>query len=185
MSERYPYHDEDWLLDALGESSVEEIAEDCDVTPETIERWIDKHGIVHSTESRADSNAELTREQQEGESVERESIDSDDVETGEAVEVSEEDVHSDDEGVTVSTESEKARAHPSTSDFPEEIQRLGVGQCQCCGAEAMLGAHTISGAEEESVCAKCDEYLRGKTINTKNTILENPTVPHWSQYQRD
>jgi hypothetical protein len=168
------YHDEEWLLEALGENSIEEIADDCDVTTDTIERWIDKHGIVHEEEQRVeeddnDSTATAvdTATTAEGESVEnRASVTTDDVEQ-DVVEVSEDDVHD--------------SSQESDTDFPDEIELVGVGVCQNCGREVMLGKHPVEANEHESVCAKCDEYLRGKTTNTKRTIIDNPRVPHWSE----
>lgn len=176
MSDEYPYHEEGWLLEELGSSTVEEIAESCDVTKQTINRWIDKHNIQQVD----------TRAAEEGESVNnRTIIESSDVEKDE-VEVSEEKVHSDSsKSVDVETTSETVEATSDTKDFPEQIQRLGVGVCQNCNKEDMLGAHPIQAGEEESVCSRCDEYLRGCTINTKRTIINNPIAPHWNENNND
>ena len=166
------YHDEGWLLEALGENSIEEIADDCDVTEDTIERWIDKHGIVNedeepvdddATAQQVDTQAQPDSVAQEGETVNRETITTEDVESDEAV-VSEDDVH---------------ESGDEDSAFPESIQTLGVGVCQNCGREEMLGAHTVRAGEEVSVCAKCDDYLRGSTSNSKRTIINNPRIPYW------
>lgn len=168
------YHDKDWLLEALGEQSVEEIADDCDVTVDTIERWVDKHGIVNESEEPVDNDdndstatAVDTAQTAEGQSVEnRESVTSDDVEQ-DVIEVSEDDVHD--------------SSQESDTTFPDAVELVGVGVCQNCEREAMLGAHPVEASEHESVCAKCDDYLRGKTTNTKRTIIENPRIPHWSE----
>lgn len=187
MTERYPYHDQDWLLEKLGSNSVEEISDIADVTPQTIERWIDKHGIEYTS-----PEPQVNTAASEGATVPRETIDTNTVETNDVV-VEESEVH--DDGIdgggdggetTVETNSERAHAHTNDVSFPEQIKLLGVGRCQMCyREEQMLGAHPVSGPDEVSVCDRCDDWMRGLTPNTKRTTLNNPRVPYWNERDND
>lgn len=151
MSKTYPYHDEEWLLGALGEQSVGEIADECDVTVDTIERWIDKHGIVHEREQPVD----------EGEEVPRENIDSDDLEQ---------------DAETVHTQSEKASARTIDKSLPEGAEVIDEDECECCGYVHRLCNHTVMAGDIVQVCAACEDRLRGLTPNAKRSVLNNPII---------
>jgi len=151
MSDAYPYHDEDWLIEALGEKSVTEIADECDVRVETIEKWIAKHGIVHETEQPID----------EGDDVSRETIEVDDL---------------DQDADTVHTESEKTEARTIDKSLPEGQMVAGTGVCECCDTVHKLCNHTIMAGEIVEVCAACDERLRGMTPNPKRSVITNPRI---------
>lgn len=45
MDDTRPYMDEDWLQEKFDGDNVRSLADECDVAPDTIFRWLDQHGI--------------------------------------------------------------------------------------------------------------------------------------------
>jgi len=152
---QYKYHDEDWLLEALASNTPAEIADECGVKTETVEKWIDKHGIQELDPT----------EESPVEAGEHSAADDD----------SSESLESDGES-TVQSESQKVRAHTVDKDFPKRAELCGVGECRCCGSERMLAKQHLGG-DTVGVCAICFDKLLGLTVNSKRSVIDNPSIP--------